>query len=67
MDTGNILFQLIWYWWAHVRHGVWQEAHIHAFNTQKLERMIRKSGFSITRKKIFNLTMGVAFRMQKIT
>lgn len=64
MDTGNYLFKLAWYWWTHVRHGVWKDSHIHAFNTKKLEQMIKKKGFLITKKMIFNNTMAVAFRLK---
>lgn len=65
MDTGNLLFRIIWYWWNHLRHGVWKDAHIHTFNTEKLERLIIKSGFSIVEKKMFNATMAVAYRSTK--
>lgn len=65
MDTGNLLFHLAWYWWTHLRHGVWKDAHIHAFDTKKLERMIIDRNFIITKKTIFNGTMAVAFRLEK--
>ncbi len=65
MDTGNLLFRLVWYWWTNIRRGVWRDSHIHAFNTQKLESMIKKTGFSILRKEIFNCTMAVAFQLKK--
>lgn len=65
MDTGNLLFHIVWYWWTHLRHGVWKDAHIHAFNTEKLEKLIIKCGFSIVEKKIFNATMAVAYRLVK--
>ncbi len=65
MDTGNFLFRAVWYWWTNLRHGVWKDSHIHAFNTKKLERLIITSGFSIAEKKIFNVTMAVAYRLVK--
>ncbi len=36
MDTGNWLFQFVWYWWTHICHSVWEDAHIQIFNTEKL-------------------------------
>lgn len=65
MDSGNLLFRAIWYWWTHLRHGVWRDSHIHAFNTKKLENMIKNSGFIITKKKVFNYTMAVIFKLSK--
>lgn len=65
MDTGNFLFRAIWYWWTHLRHGVWEDAHIHAFNAKKLEKLIRKSGLLIQEKKIFNFSMAVVFTATK--
>lgn len=65
MDTGNYLFALIWYWWTHLRRGVWRDSHIHSFNTGRLERMISKNGFSIVKKQTFNFTMAVAFLVKK--
>lgn len=65
MDSGNLLFRVIWYWWTRLRRGVWRDSHIHAFNTKKLENMIKNSGFIITRKKVFNATMAVAFLLRK--
>lgn len=65
MDTGNFLFRLIWHWWTNIRRGVWRDSHIHAFNTEKLESIIKRNGFLITKKQIFNWTMAVVFRLQK--
>lgn len=65
MDTGNFLFTMIWYWWTHLRRGVWRDSHIHVFNTKKLEDLIEKSGFLIKEKKFFNFTMAVAFLLKK--
>ena len=65
MDSGNLLFRAIWYWWTHLRHGVWRDSHIHAFNTKKLEDMIKNSGFIISQKKVFNYSMAVIFKLGK--
>lgn len=65
MDTGNILFRLVWHWWTNIRKGVWRDSHIHAFNTKILEIMIKNSGFTITQKKVFNCSMAVIFMISK--
>lgn len=65
MDTGNILFRIAWYWWTSLRRGVWKDAHIHTFNTKKLESVIIKSGFSIQKKQFFNYSMAIAFLCKK--
>lgn len=65
MDTGNILFRIVWYWWTHLRNGVWKDSHIHVFNTNKLESLIIKNGFIITKKKLFNFSMAVSFQLKK--
>lgn len=65
MDTGNFLFRLVWYWWTHLRRGVWRNSHIHTFNTKILEDMIKHSGFNIKQKKVFNYSMAVIFKLSK--
>lgn len=65
MDSGNLLFRAIWYWWTHLRRGVWRNSHVHTFNTKLLEDMIKKSGFIITQKKVFNYSMAVIFNLVK--
>src|SRR5258708_44973 len=65
MDTGNFLFRFVWYFWTHARHGVWEDAHIQVFNTKILEDLIKKNGFTIIKKKIFNSSMAVVFLLKK--
>ncbi|MBI2031372.1 MAG: class I SAM-dependent methyltransferase [Candidatus Levybacteria bacterium] len=65
MDSGNILFRMIWYWWTHMRKGVWQHAHLHSFNAKKLEKIIKKGGLIIVEKKVFNFTMAVTYKTKK--
>ena len=65
MDSGNFLFKVSWCWWTKIKKGVWRDAHVHLFNTKKLEKEILKSGFKIKRKFFFNFTMGVAFLLEK--
>lgn len=65
MDSGNFLFKMVWYWWTNIRKGVWRDSHIHVFDAEILERLLKKSSMEIIRRKNFNFTMGVAFLMGK--
>lgn len=65
LDSGSILFSTIWFLWRLSKGGVWNHAHLHSFNVQKLDRMIRKVGFTIINKKRFNLGMAMVFSALK--
>lgn len=65
MDSGNLLFRFIWFWWTNIRNGVWKDAHLHPFTAKKLESIIKKGGLKINKKKKFNFTMAVAFQTKK--
>ncbi|MCX8008637.1 MAG: class I SAM-dependent methyltransferase [Patescibacteria group bacterium] len=65
MDSGSLMFQLVWHWWTHMRHGVWEHAHIQEYNAKKLETHILKAQLRILKKKYFNFGMAVAFLTQK--
>lgn len=61
MDSGSLLFRIIWFIWTKTRGRVWQGAHLHEFNTKNLENLIRQSGFKIAKKNISHLGMAVTF------
>jgi len=61
MDTGNLLFKIIWFFWTKTKGKVWQNAHLHEFNVGLLENLIKKSGFKIRKKNISHLGMAVTF------
>jgi len=65
MDSGNLLFRMVWYWWTNMRHGVWENSHLHLFNCAKLRSCIINSGLKIIEQKMFNTTMAVAFVVVK--
>lgn len=65
MDSGNLLFSIVWFWWTNLRHGVWHDAHIQIFNSKKLERAIVSQGFKIEKKVTFNCSMAVLFVLKK--
>lgn len=65
MDSGNLLFKTIWFWWTNIKKGIWQDAHIQSFNLNKLENVLKRNGLKIINKKIFNFSMAVAFTVNK--
>lgn len=65
LDSGSILFSISWYIWRKFTGKVWNDAHLHSFTVDKLERIIRKSGFSISNKKRFNVGMAMIFTIRK--
>lgn len=65
LDSGSILFSIVWYIWRKYAGKVWNDSHLHSFTPQKLERAIRKAGFSLISKKTFNVGMAMIFVIQK--
>lgn len=66
MDTGNILFNIVWYLWMNFNGKVWKGSHLHKFSSAKLEKMIKDCGFLIEKKKLFNFKMAVVFSSKKL-
>ncbi len=65
LDSGSMLFTIIWFIWKKFRGKVWKNSHLHSFNLKNLEKLIILSGLSIKKKKKFNLGMGVAYLISK--
>lgn len=61
MDTGNWLFHLVWFFWTKTRGRVWQDAHLHEFNSKILEDLIKEAGFRIKKKVLSHLGMSITF------
>lgn len=61
MDSGSFLFRTIWYFWTKTKGRVWENAHLHEFNAQVLENLIKEAGFKITKKVYSHLGMAVTF------
>lgn len=61
MDSGSLLFKTIWYFWTKTKGKVWENAHLHEFNAQILEKLIKKAGFKIKKKKYSHMGMAVTF------
>lgn len=61
MDSGSLLFKWVWYFWTKTKGRVWQDAHLHEFNAQILEDLIKKAKFRIKKKIFSHLGMAVTF------
>lgn len=61
MDSGSLLFRIIWFFWTKTRGRVWRDAHLHEFNAKILEDLIKNAGFKITKKTTSHLGMAVTF------
>ncbi len=66
LDSGSIIFSVVWHIWGKFGGKVWTDAHIHSFSVQKLEQIILECKFQIKKKKRFNLGMAMIFLIEKI-
>lgn len=65
MDSGSLLFQVVWFLWEKTKGNVWQGAHIHPYDHKELESVIKKAGFKIKNKRFSHLGMEVSFLLKK--
>lgn len=65
LDSGSVLFSIVWFLWGLSRGNVWHHAHLHSFTVKKLEKLLIKSGFAIENKRQFNLGMAMIFSARK--
>ena len=64
MDSGSLLFKIVWWFWEKTKGKVWQGAHIHTYNHKELENIIKKAGFKIKLKHFSHLGMEVSFLLK---
>lgn len=65
MDSGSLLFRIVWLFWENTKGKIWQGAHLHPFHHTELEKVIKKAGFKILNKKFTHLGMEVTFILKK--
>ena len=65
LDSGNLLFSIVWYLWRKFWGKVWNHSHLHSFNVAKLEQMILSCGLKILKRQGFNLGMAMIFLLRK--
>lgn len=65
MDTGNRLFNLVWFFWTRTKGKVWQGAHLHKFDMDKLKKLFKKANLKIEEQRISHLGMAMTFKLRK--
>ncbi len=65
LDSGSLLFSVVWYLWRLGQGNVWNHSHLHSFNIEKLEKLIRKSGLKVEFRRKFNYGMAMIFSVRK--
>lgn len=66
IDSGNILFRIIWFFWTNAGRGrVWKDAHLTSFNIKRLEKIFKEVGLKKKAKIIYHLGMAVTFILTK--
>lgn len=65
MDSGSLLFRIVWFFWENSKGRVWKGAHLHPFSHNELEKIIRKSGLKIQQKLFSHWGMEVTFVVSK--
>lgn len=61
MDSGSLLFRIVWLIWENSKGKIWKGAHLHPFNHEQLEDLIKTAGFKIKNKIFSHLGMEVTF------
>lgn len=65
MDSGNLLFRLIWFFWEKTYGKAWKGAHLNAFHHKDLERLILESKFRFTGKHFTHFGLEVVYVLKK--
>ncbi len=65
MDSGSLLFRLIWFIWEKSKGKIWKGSHLHPFHHKELEHIIGDADFKIKDKIFSFLGMEVTFILSK--
>jgi len=65
MDTGSLLFKIIWFFWTKAKGRVWRKAHLHKFNKNKLQKLFAQANFKVVEQQISHLGMAMTFRLRR--
>lgn len=65
MDSGNLMFRFIWWFWEKTKGKVWKGAHLHPFHYNQLEKLIKKVKFKKIDKKFSHFRLEVIFIIKK--
>jgi ubiquinone/menaquinone biosynthesis C-methylase UbiE len=64
LDSGSLLFSIVWFIWKKFQGSVWSHAHLHSFTSKELEKIVLGSSFQIVKTKKFNMGMAIVFLLQ---
>ncbi len=64
-DTDNLLFKIIWLIWTKSRGKVWHNSHIHPYGAKDLEKLIKRCGLRIVKKKLSHFGLEIFFLAEK--
>lgn len=65
MDSGNLLFKIVWYFWENTTGKVWQGAHLNVFHHTQLEKLVKNLGFKVKKKMFTHFGMEVVLILKK--
>lgn len=65
MDSGSLLFRMVWFIWENTKGKVWQGAHLHPFHHEQLEQLVKKVKFNVEKKILSFMGMEVTFVLTK--
>lgn len=65
MDSGSLLFRIVWFLWESTKGNVWKGAHLHPFNHNELESLIKSAKFKTSEKIFSHWGMEVTFVLKK--
>lgn len=65
MDSGSLLFRLVWLIWENTTGSVWKGAHLHPYHHTELERLIGRSRFKVDQKFFSFLGMEITLVLSK--
>ncbi len=65
MDSGNLLFKVVWYFWENTTGKVWQGAHLNAYHHAQLEKLVKDLGFKVQKKIFTHFGMEVVLVLKK--
>lgn len=65
MDSGSLLFRIVWFFWENTKGNVWKDAHLHPYHHNELESLIKSTGFKVKQKIFSFFYMEVTFILSK--
>ncbi len=65
MDSGNLAFRIIWFFWEKTYGRAWKEAHLNPYHHKALEKLVLQSGFKIRDKYFTHFGLEVVFVLEK--